>query len=95
MLVLWAWPALPARIHRRPAAAHRHCPRPRGARPTLLLCDEPTSSLDVSVQPQILNLRKDLRDLTGLAIIFISHNLAVYAGRYNHKVATVTSLGCP
>ena len=47
--------------------------------PDILICDEPTTALDVTIQAQILTLMKKLQDETGMSIIFITHDLGVVA----------------
>jgi peptide/nickel transport system ATP-binding protein/oligopeptide transport system ATP-binding protein len=48
--------------------------------PKVLIADEPTTALDVTIQAQILELMKDLRDKLGMAVVWITHDLGVIAG---------------
>ena len=74
--------------------------------PRLVIADEPVSALDVSIQAQVLNLLMDLQESTGVAYVFISHNLAVveliadevvvmYLGRVMERAAKADLFAVP
>ncbi|MFR9752737.1 dipeptide ABC transporter ATP-binding protein [Nocardia sp. 004] len=74
--------------------------------PALIICDEPTTALDVTVQQQILNLLREARDITGAGVIMITHDMGIaatladrvavmYAGKIVETATTAALFGAP
>ncbi|GAB3211564.1 dipeptide ABC transporter ATP-binding protein [Nocardia tengchongensis] len=74
--------------------------------PELIICDEPTTALDVTVQKQILNLLRKARDITGAGVVFITHDMGIaatladrvavmYAGRIIETARTADLFNAP
>src|SRR5262249_23510000 len=90
LLRLGKIPSPPQRVHAYPHPLSRPM-RPRATtalalacHPKLLIADEPTTALDVTIQAQILALMRDLKASTGITIILITHDLGVVAEICDH-----------